>query len=312
MKTKKTPVTFYIKIIVSLTLLTLIIRVLGINNITNILLKTDPIPLIYAAFFVIFQTLFKSLRWNNIIKIYKKKLTLSESNSITLISLAFGIVTPGRVGEFIKAKYLRDFIKLNYVSAFSTVLIDKAFDLITVVIVGLLGVTLLRFQIPFSEILVSILILILLILITQLLLFENSVKLILKIIPKMIVQKLKNFNFSRKIYLKALGYSFLIWSTYIIESIFIFKALNISNIPVSGIMVVVSLMALGSLIPISFGGIGVRELIASSFLLILGITPEISVTFAILYTIISFGFPSLVGGVLYIFTRKKQRNIAQE
>lgn len=65
-------------------------------------------------------------------------------------------------------------------------------------------------------------------------------------------------------------------------------------------MIAVPLMALSSQLPISFGGIGVRELVAVYLFSTIGIAAEKSAAFSLIYTFVSFIVPAIIGAFLYL------------
>ena len=291
---------FIFKITVSIILLIFIFYFIGINKILIQLKNINIFFLLIAFIFVFFQIFFKALKWNVVIRMFKKRLDLYHSFVYTTISLAFGIVTPGRVGEFIKAKYLVDKTQLKYRTAFVTVIMDKSFDLIAILFIAFIGISALGNIIRYSEFFMILFIIFLFILLFLFIYFNSIPKIVSKLLPKKYKLNLKNLRFTKWLYSKALFYSIIIWSIYVVESFFIFKALNIENPVISGLMIIVALMALSSAIPISFGGTGVREIVAVAFLTLFGIEAEKSAIYALLFTFISFGVPAIIGAFLYI------------
>ena len=127
---KSNTLKFIFKLLVSITLLFLIFRFIGVNKVYNELLNANIYYMAAALFLVIFPIFFKAIRWRSIIQIFNKTITIKSSINYTLISIAFSIVTPGRLGEFIKAKYLVDSSNMGYIKSIVTVVIDKIFDII--------------------------------------------------------------------------------------------------------------------------------------------------------------------------------------
>ena len=55
-------------------------------------------------------------------------------------SIYIGFVTPGRLGEFVKAVYLKSDKGLSLSKGMSSVLVDRLFDLYLLIILGLIGI----------------------------------------------------------------------------------------------------------------------------------------------------------------------------
>lgn len=291
---------FLIKLTVSSVLLFLIFRFIGLNKVLIEVQNANFFYLAIATFFVIFQILFKAIRWEAIINVLKKSIGIIPSSKYTLISLAFGFITPGRVGEFIKAKYLADKTGLGNLKSFMTVVVDKIYDIIALVLLGLIGACFLQDQIRHSEYIIFGLIASFILIVLGFIYLENFLKIIQKFIPQKYKESLKNFSIDRRFYVKSLFYSILIVVTYVIEAFFILKALGVGSPSIYGIMVVFPLMALSSMLPISIGGIGIREVVAISFFLLLGIPMEKSAIFSLMQVFLSSGIPAILGIFFYL------------
>ena len=290
---------FAFKLIVSISLLSLILYFVGINRALGELAGANVFYILAAVALVPFQMLFKSIKWSAIIDMFGQHIRLLPSLAYTFISLAFGLVTPARLGEFVKAKYLADKTKMGYKRAFMTVVIDKSFDVMAIAFMGLIGASFLGSRIPNSSIFIPILVSLLIALCLSFFYFDAILSFLLKLFPEKYRPRLDEMNLNGKLYTKILLYSLIIWAIYTSEAFFILKSLGVNTVPVSGVMGALSLMALSSAIPISLGGIGVREIAAISFLLILGVEAEKSAVFSLIFTFISFGIPAIAGSILY-------------
>lgn len=291
---------FIFKITVSIILLIWIFYFIGVNKILIQLKNINIFFLLIAFIFVFFQIFFKALKWNSIIRMFKKRLDLYPSFVYTTISLAFGIVTPGRVGEFIKAKYLVNKTKIKYKESFITVILDKIFDVFAIFLLGLFGFMSLRDEIPYSGFFIFGFLLALIFLILLIFFFNVLPTYTKKLFPQKYRAWRNKTSFTKKLYTLTLAYSLVIWIVYVFEGFFILKALGLTNPSISGLMIVIALMALSSAVPVTFGGIGIREIVAIYFLLLLGIPTETAALFSIFYTVISFGTPGVIGTFYYL------------
>ena len=71
----------------------------------------------------------KSFRWNFLLKQQKIFINPIETFMAYLSSLYIGYITPGRLGEFVKVIYLKSNRGISLSKGFSSVLIDRIFDL---------------------------------------------------------------------------------------------------------------------------------------------------------------------------------------
>tara|TARA_Y100000310_G_C20659034_1_gene803619 strand:+ start:1003 stop:1980 length:978 start_codon:yes stop_codon:yes gene_type:complete len=302
LKSKK--LRLFLKIAVSTILIILVLRFVGLVKIYNELLNVNIPYLILATIISLIVIVLKSIRWKNIIKIFEKDLNLKDSIRYTLISIAFGRVTPSTVGEFIKVKFLKDQTGINYLKSFITVVIDKGFDLIAMTLIALLGFSLLKDLTNFNTLITFLFILYILILISIFIFFPKVMKIASFFLPKKYKESFNNIKFTKKIYLNSLLISIGSWIILSVEALFVLKALGVS-VSFFVTLSVIPLMALAAIVPISLGGVGVRELIAIYFLLLIGIDVEKSAAFSLLYTFTGAGIPALIGAALHIFYKKK-------
>jgi glycosyltransferase 2 family protein len=293
-----------LKIAVSATLLYFIFRFIDLSTVLNEIENVNFYYLFVSVFLVIFLILFKAIRWGNIIKIFDTRIDLLSSIKYTIIAIGFALVTPSKIGEFIKAKYLRDKTKISYIKSFITVFIDKGFDLAAMLFLALLGLPLLKEFSEWSQIFIYGFVVYLVLIICAFIFFKDALKISAKIVPKKYREGFKKIDFTRAIYLKSFLFSLIIWAILSLQAFFILKSLGIS-VSLIVTMSVVPLMALSALVPISLGGIGVREIIAISFFMMMGIGAEKSAVFSLLYTFVGAGLPAIVGAFLHLLDKTK-------
>ena len=197
-----------LKLIVSIVLLSLIFRFIGIGKIYNELLNTNLYYIALSILFIFFEIFFRAIRWNAIVQIFNKSISVASAMYYTLISIAFGFVTPGRLGEFVKAKYLVDRTNISYLKSFMTVVIDKIFDVMALVFLGLAGFSFFGKEIIKSNYPILALILYILILVLVFVFFDKVLILINNFLPQKYRGNFKNFNIGRGFYAKSIFLSF--------------------------------------------------------------------------------------------------------
>ena len=104
-------------------------------------------------------------------------------------SLFIGFITPGRLGEFVKTLYLKADKGISLSKGFSSVLVDRFFDLYLLIILGFIGI----WQFDILGKLSNIFIFLSIIIILSPLIILN------KILMKKIISLLYNFAVSKKI-----------------------------------------------------------------------------------------------------------------
>lgn len=300
---KSNTVKLGLKFIVTTVLIYLVFRYVGVEKVYNELYNLNANYIFLAFLFTFPLIFFKAIRWKGIVSIFNTSIRTGTSVIYTLISIAFAIVTPSRLGEFIKVKYLTDKTRIRYLKSFSTVVIDKGFDIIAMVFLGLLGFSFLDATAKWANLFVAVFFLYLLILVFVFLFFDKFLTFVPYFLPKKYREGFKKIALTRIIYLKSILISLVIWLILSIQAFLILNSLEVKTSLLITITAI-PLMALSAIVPISIGGIGVRELIAISFFSLLGVSAEKSAIFSLLYTFISSGIPAIAGAFLHFFYKK--------
>lgn len=298
-----------LKLAVSIALVVFVFLFVGVEKIYNELVNIKTRYLLISLFFSAAIICFKVIRWKRIIRMFGVSLSFKDSLQYSLISTAFGRITPSTIGEFVKVKYLTDKTGIKYLKSFITVATDKGFDLLAMAFLGLLGLAFLSEITNIPYLFAFLFVLYVAALIAAYIFFFDFMGFAEKIIPRRLREDFRKIRFTRRLYLISMILSVIAWILIIIMAWFIFKSIGISA-PFLIVVAVIPLMALSSLVPISLGGVGVRELIAISFLLLIGIDAEKSAVFSLFYTFIGSGIPAIFGAFLYFFYKKQPKRSA--
>lgn len=283
-----------------------ILQLIGITIFIVILFRVDiakSFQIIYnanlwlvflACTLVLPITALKSCRWQYLLKIQNiKSLSFWDTFLIYFVGLFWGNITPGKLGGFSKILYLKE-KKHSLGKSLYSVLFDYLFDLITIVILGCLGM-LLFFSI-FQEVLIyicigfGIFLLGLLIYLFKKQKFNNLLKKTLfSLIPETYRQK-TNVNISDfKVALSSLTIakflinlvlSLFIWLFYFFQVYILALALGleINFFYLAGAIAIASFL---SLIPITISGIGTRDLVFVTLFSQFNIIQEKSITLSL-------------------------------
>jgi hypothetical protein len=82
------------------------------------------------------MVLFKSLRWQSLMRSQHIQYTATDAYFAYFGSIFIGFLTPGRLGEFVKALHVSRDCDVSLARAFSSVLVDRLYDLYLLLIVG--------------------------------------------------------------------------------------------------------------------------------------------------------------------------------
>lgn len=302
--------------LIGLILLALILYKIDLENLVTILKSINIIFILLALSVNIPTTTIMILRWKRII--YASDLKISFKNTLFsyLKGASLGAITPGKIGELYRAKYLKEETKTNIGIALSTVVMDRIFDIFSLLILGFISILIL----PLLYALKSFPILFLLTVISAfcflLFLFMNEkmMRLILKpifniIIPQKHKEKIE-FHFDEfykglraikvNTYVICIMYTLIIWFL----NSFMLYLLSLSlelNVPLWFMVIALPITTLVNLIPISISGIGTSQASFIFLFALRNVPPESAVALSFLFMIFGNLFYVFPGAMLYIY-----------
>ena len=104
---KRAHVSLLIQVFVSLTLLALLTRRIHLRESLDLLLQVHPLTVVTAVGLSLVGYLGRASRWSVLLSRGGIRLPMGPSYVITLVGTGYGLLTPGRVGEFARALHLR-------------------------------------------------------------------------------------------------------------------------------------------------------------------------------------------------------------
>ncbi len=296
------------------------VRLTGVVVLCIILLKIDLtkllsifthlhfIPFAAAVFLNIPAIFIKSLRWNQLLQNQSVRYSIKDSFLIYLSSIYTGILTPGRFGEFTKALYLKSDHNMSLPTAMSSVLVDRLFDMYLLIILGAVGIW--KFNVIGAMSVLSVLLVIIVAFAPLIALNEKVMRNLLSFLfNSAIVKKsgknlkdgFENFYCSinqlinRRLIVAAL-LTLLSYSVFFVQCYLLVMAEGIS-INFLTIILFMAISNLISFIPVSVSGLGTRDAILIYLFSIIGLNPELAVSYAFLVFINFFVCGGLMGAV---------------
>jgi len=281
-------------------------KVLTILSKANLWLAGGALLLLIPLIFI------KAIRWRLLLETQEIKFSLLDAFLVYFIGLFVGSVTPGRLGDFIKIAYVKEKGESG-TKAFTTVLLDRVFDLGFFVLIGYASLIVFLFESGQASLESTLLLIVApFVLLALFLASKNYFNYLLKKIvvfmtPDGLSVKVKNKyklfitsfktlnagNISAVTSLTLLG-----WSVYFFQMYLFAIAIGI-NLPFSYIALVVSLAGFLVLLPISISGIGTRDALFIFMLTPLGVSAEAAVGFSFLILMV-YLFSALLGGSFFI------------
>ena len=125
---------------IGIVILFIIFLKIDINNFKKIFINLNLYHLLFASILFIPHLFLKSIRWKYILSIQGIKYSIIETFIIYMSALYIGFVTPGRLGEFVKVIYVKNDKNVSYGKGFSSVLIDRFFDFVLLILLSIIGI----------------------------------------------------------------------------------------------------------------------------------------------------------------------------
>jgi len=238
----------------------------------------------------------------------KTNVTAKETLFSLLVGFTFGFITPGRVGEFGRAFFIKD---CSWIKVIGISFIDKFFSLSIVIFAGAVGLLSIMWnQIHFYVLLpITIFTLVALLLLRYLLVHPELIKGFLYslniILPfrdkiKLLISSFDQFRKEQA--LKLLGLSALFYIIFFTQYVILASAFE--PVPkIGSFQAISSTLLVKSMLPISLGDLGIRESAAVFFFGKIGIKSATAFNASILIFIINILIPSMVGFVLVLKNR---------
>jgi len=285
-----------IKIIISLLILLILIKIVGPEKLLEIILNINLIYIIPVVIIYILTFFIAAWNINILLNGIKTKIVFKKLLRYTIISWSLGLVSPGKIGDFSMVYFLKK-EKVKIGSGFGIVLIDKAITLFVLLLFALLTTVILLTKKDFFIVLVIII-----------LAFFGTIIILNKKTREIIRHKIlgkysKNFKgfyktieFIIKNNKKELTYNFLVtilkWVISGINVLFIFLGLGASGNLVLITLISASLIIF-NLVPITFHGIGLKEAAGIYLYGLIGISGEVVIVTYIIFNILAYSVAAI-------------------
>lgn len=122
--------------ITGLLLLAFLLWKVDLRQMLSVLKQTDPLLLSIAVLLNIPQIGIKAIRWRRLLASQNISYPVSSAVLSYFGSIFIGLLTPGRLGEFIKTWHVHHDCGVPKMRAFSSVLADRLFDLFALLLFG--------------------------------------------------------------------------------------------------------------------------------------------------------------------------------
>lgn len=237
----------------------------------------------------------KAMRWRYLLKLQGIAYGLKDAFISYLAGIYIGMVTPGRVGEVVKAVYLKEEQAVPYAQGLAGVLADRLFDLYVLAVAAMMGIT---FWIPVRVSWPPVLFLGVFLALPFLMLhktaLEGGARFLYRFALAGADEKLfggqsKSFFYALRALIcpqlvNALLYSLVIYALYFLQCHLLAGLLGL-RFTYPEVVALVSITSLISFIPVTVLGIGTREIGMVYLFSRLGVGPEQAVAYSFLFFI---------------------------
>lgn len=302
--------------LLGLSLFVYIVGRTGLDNITGIIRDADVKLLPLAPVLVVAIILVRGIRWRILMRVVDIDYSLWRSAKVWTIGFFAASVTPAKAGDTLRAFYVREDTGRTFGEAFLTVFIDRLWDLMFVLALGVLSVLIFsRFymEIPSGWIVLtaSLGIAVCVYLANQRALMRRLLKPMFDaLVPKKYKEAFSlNFNTfydSLALYRRDRGamvaaflLTVLVWALVFLLAYYITVLFGI-DVDLKYVVLIMPIVTLVELIPISVSGLGTRDATVIYFFSVVGISNAAAVGFSIGYLFIGTYLTALAGFLMWL------------
>ena len=305
----KKNIIFIIKLSITVLLLYFIFKKMNLTNFKDILKNTNYNYIVISLAFTPLIIFLRSFKWFTLLKYSEIKISYWDAFKSITGGMAFGIITPGRVGEVTRSLFIKHAKKAEISGL---VLLDRIFDLYVIVFYSLYGVLFLL-----RNNALSIFSILLFVFMTIFIFFRVISKYFSTFGRNSKLNSLKKLNIFIKEFgnISGINATFLILVSLIMYFLtfiqFYFLILSFSPQTNINFLIIVKtspLIQFMSVIPITLFGLGIREGTSIYLLGIFGINKVIAFNSSFLSFVFNILLTALIG-VFFIIGMGKRKNV---
>lgn len=281
----KSKIIFFIKIGVAILTLLLLIKSIQLESLWNVFKSANWPYMLTVIFLIIPNILVQTLKWHYILRLANSAVPFLTAYKSLIVGFPLGFVTPGRLGEIGRAFYVPE---LSQFKTFKLVILDKTTNLSLTVLAGLVGV------LTFSKLnltphLKTTLFLIL-VLVSGLIIYAICSPKLCKLLRHLI----KIYHFKNKNMVALITFSSIFYFIFLCQFLLLLYSFQNINI-FSTTKAAASVFLVKSILPISFGDLGIREGASIFFFNKIGVESAAAFDASLLLYFFNIGIPTLLG-----------------
>ncbi|MBI5332224.1 MAG: flippase-like domain-containing protein [Candidatus Aenigmarchaeota archaeon] len=292
-----------LKILIGAALFLYVMFTVDFSALASIRLTSNLILFLAIGFIdTLFIVFLLGLRWRYVLgKFFNYKISLKRSVEVSFIAKFFSILTPSRIGDVVRARYVPE---LGMLRAVSSVIMDRIIEMTALVFMALLAVLYFK-NIPVGFIQINAMLIIAVIVMAA----------VMSYVLKNRIYKLKKRIFVRQLNKTALcvatGISFVIWIFTMLQIYVMALALGISPNIIDVVLISVIITFI-ELIPITIASVGLREWTGANILPLIGIAAAAGLLISWLVMITLTIFPAVIGYIVLLRSKDSSEAVGKK
>ena len=291
-----------------------IVSKIDLKQLYRVLLVSELKFVFFSACIAPIILLVMAIRWHVILKASGIEYPLRDASTSLIKGSLLGVVTPGRLGELTKIKFLLEGTNCSIGKSVFSVVIDRIYDLLVLLIIaGISSIFLVNIYAVNMPVCPIIAFSIGLILLSAFLFTPRFMKPILNLMCQFLIspKHRRGLHFHVREFYSSLQLltptdhivccllSIFIWQLKFAGLYFLTRALRIP-VPFWFVFLIGSIVAIIGILPISISGFGTREAVFIFFLSLHQITAEFAVALSVLYFVFGLWGIFIPGGFVYV------------
>lgn len=289
------PRKYYLKSIGIILFIIIVLRI-DFNNLLEPLRHFDLKILLLTVPFFFVLLLMKTYRWLLLVRTQGiSNLNFYKMYLVYLDSYFAGSITPGRIGEMIKYKYISS-LGNSFLKSIYSVIVDRLFDVIILFSIGYIGIFYFSSFLK-TEIIIVTIFLFCTLLFAFIVYFKHQwfLNIFTHVVNKYTEKNIETIDCdyvvmikeTKKVNLLLISFfSLIAWMLYYFQMFLFARELNI-NISYLQICLCISISSLFALIPISVSGIGTRDAVLIFLFSALGLPKEEAISLSLMILVVS-------------------------
>jgi len=293
-------------LLISAFILVLLFKKVEWQRVYNIYLLANPIWLFSGLFITLVGPFVITMRWHYALLAQQISLPFYRRFESIMVAYTSHLMTPSKTGDVVKGFVLRDLAPISMTT--SAVVAERLGDIFVLLLLGLCGAI---YESHFTQVVTIALILIASLGVILVFPINKSIKLSSFRLPNkvltILIRGITVWKQNPVCMLTSCAWSLLQWLLAALQIYLFYSAMGV-HIPISFVMATFPIATLVSLFPISFSGLGVREVVYIYFFSAFA-SAQVSIAVSLTYFVCNYIFTALIGMIFFFISQCDVRSI---